>query len=113
MPRAPDDALRYVALEAFRKDPEKHALKTASGKLEIHCQALADLVDRSGWTRIRAIPTYNPPVEGYEATFADWASKSKGPFPLQCQNMKYLRRAHSTMDNVPWLREAFSPRNSG
>ncbi|KUO60382.1 MAG: hypothetical protein APF84_16935, partial [Gracilibacter sp. BRH_c7a] len=31
----------------------------------------------------------------------------KGEFPLQVINPHYLRRSHSILDNIPWLREAW------
>ncbi|MFZ5817220.1 MAG: molybdopterin-dependent oxidoreductase [Bacillota bacterium] len=105
--RRPGDNFGFIAYEAFRKDPEKNALKTASGKLEIHCRALADLIKGYGWTEVDPIPTYNPATEGYEETFKDWKGKVKGEFPLQAVNPHYLRRSHSIFDNVGWLRESF------
>ncbi|OGA87357.1 MAG: dimethyl sulfoxide reductase subunit A [Betaproteobacteria bacterium RIFCSPLOWO2_12_FULL_66_14] len=108
LPRSPDDNFGYVYLKAFREDPEKRPLKTASGKLEIHCQALADFVSRRGWTEIRPIPTYNPPLEGYEATFKDWTNKLKGDYPLQLYNLHMPRNAHTFFDNAAVLREAFA-----
>lgn len=105
--RRPGDKLGFIAYEAFRKDPEKNKLKTASGKLEIHSKALQELIRGYGFTEIKPIPTYNPPTEGYEATFKDWKGKAKGDYPLQAINPHYLRRSHSIFDNVGWLREAF------
>jgi anaerobic dimethyl sulfoxide reductase subunit A len=101
------DKFGFIAYEAFRKDPEKNKLKTASGKLEIHSKALADLIKGYGFTEIKPIPTYNPATEGYEATFKDWKGKVKGDFPLQAINPHYLRRSHTVFDNIGWLREAF------
>ncbi len=107
VPRKPGDAFRHVPLQAFREDPEAHPLATRSGKLEIHCQALADFVGSCGWNELRPIPAYNPAREGYEDTFDDWETRKKGPFPLQFYSVHYLRRANSTYDNVSWLREAW------
>jgi anaerobic dimethyl sulfoxide reductase subunit A len=107
VPRSPGDNFGFIPLAAFREDPENNPLKTASGKMEIHCQALADYIDWCGWTQVRPIPTYNPPIEGYEDTFSDWEQKVKGSFPLQLLNSKSPRCVHSTLNNVPWLREAF------
>ncbi|WP_338835257.1 dimethyl sulfoxide reductase subunit A [Neomoorella thermoacetica] len=107
VPRKPGDKLGFIALKDFREDPQGHPLKTATGKLEIYSQALAKMVKDKGWTQIRPIPTYNPPREGYEDTFADWAKKVKGDYPLQLITPHYLRRSHSVFDNIPWLREAF------
>lgn len=105
--RKPGDNLGFIAYEKFIKDPVANPLKTASGKLEIHSQALADFVKSKGFTEIKPIPTYNPAAEGYEATFKDFNSKAKGDYPLQVINPHYLRRSHSIFDNIPWLREAW------
>jgi len=107
VPRAPGDKFGFIAKAAFRKDPEKSPLKTASGKLEIHCQALSNVIGSYGWNKLPATPKYNPPVEGVEATFADWKNQVKGKYPLQLYTIHYMRRSHSTLDNVLWLREAF------
>jgi anaerobic dimethyl sulfoxide reductase subunit A len=107
VPRSPGDTLGHIPLKAFLEDPLAHPVATPSGKLEIHCQALADFVRSCGWTEVQAIPAYNRAREGYEDTFADWERREKGDFPLQFYSVKYLRRAHSVYDNVPWLREAW------
>ncbi len=105
--REQGDAHTFIAHKAFREDPEANPLGTPSGKLEIHCQDIVDFVKNSGFTEIRPIPTYNPPIEGYEDTFADWEKKEKGDYPLQLFTIHYRRRSHSIFDNIPWLREAF------
>jgi anaerobic dimethyl sulfoxide reductase subunit A len=75
--------------------------------LEIFCQALSDWIKASGFNLKDPLPKYDPPIEGYEATFADWEAKVKGDYPLQLYTIHYQRRSHSSFDNVPWLREAF------
>jgi anaerobic dimethyl sulfoxide reductase subunit A len=107
IPRAPGDNHGFVYLEDFRRDPEAHPLKSRSGKLEICCQPLAEAVNRLGWSRIRPIPTYNPPLEGYEATFSDWRKRVKGDYPLQVYNVHMPSRAHSFFDNATVMRELF------
>ncbi len=107
VPRSTVDRFRHVPLQAFREDPEGHPLKTPSGRLEIHCQALSTFVGSCGWNEIQAIPAYQPAREGFEESYADWNRKEKGPFPLQFYSVHYLRRAHSIYDNVSWLREAW------
>jgi anaerobic dimethyl sulfoxide reductase subunit A len=107
IPRAPGDNHRFVYLEDYRRDPEGHPLKSRSGKIEIHCQAIADAVNRLGWSRIRPIPTYNPPLEGYEATFSDWGKRIKGEYPLQVYNVHMPRQAHSFFENATVMRELF------
>jgi anaerobic dimethyl sulfoxide reductase subunit A len=105
--RKPGDKFGYIAKAAFRADPEQNPLKTASGKLEIHCQALSDVIGSYGWTKLPPIPKYSPPLEGVEDTYSDWDKNIKGEFPLQLFTIHYARRSHSTLDNVLWLREAF------
>lgn len=103
---------------AFRSDPEANPLPTtASGKLEIYCQAKADWFDmvngyENGGTGIMdfvqpgPLPKHLQAPETYEASFADWDNKVKGEFPIQMTHVHYLRRAHTDCDNLPWLREA-------
>ena len=105
--RAPGDAFTFIAAKAFRDDPAANPLKTTSGKYEIHCQMLADHIAAYGFTTIAPIATYSVPVEGYEATFSDFAGKVKGEYPLQITNPHNLRRSHSVFDNVTQLRKAF------
>jgi anaerobic dimethyl sulfoxide reductase subunit A len=105
--RKPGDNFGFIAGKAFRADPEKNALKTASGKLEIHCQALATKIATYGLTKIPPIAQYNRPVEGIEDTYSDWDKKIKGDFPLQLVTIHYPRRSHSVFDNIIQLRHAF------
>jgi len=106
-PRKPGDQFGHIVLKDFIDDPETNPLPSASGKFEIHCQALADKIEAVGFETIRPIPVYKPPIEGYEDTFADWERKIKGEYPLQLLNLHVPRRAHSNFDNVRWLQEAF------
>ena len=98
---------RMIANKAFRDDPEANPVGTASGKLEIHCQALSDKILSHGYTTTPPIPQYRPPLQGIEDTYADWDNKIKGDFPLQIYTIHYMRRAHSALDDIPQLREAF------
>lgn len=100
VPRAPGDNLGLIYFEDFRKDPEANPLNTETGKLQIHSQKLADEVTNYGWTELPPIPKYIPPPEGVE-------DARSGEYPLQLYSIHYMRRSHSTYDNVPWLREAF------
>ena len=56
--RKEGDNFEFIAHKAFRDDPEANPLKTPSGKLEIHCQDIADFVKNSGFDQIRPIPAY-------------------------------------------------------
>lgn len=102
------DNYGYIAFEDFVNDPEANPLDTDSGKLEIYCQKLADMVNGMGFSEIKPIPTYIPVSNGYESTFSDWDAQTKGDYPLQVINPHYLRRSHTVFDNVPWLREAWA-----
>ena len=105
--RAPSDKFTFISGAAYVKDPVKNALKTATGKLEIHCQPLADHIAAYGFTKIAPIAKYTPAVEGYEDTFSNFASHTPGDYPLQIINPHNLRRSHSVFDNVKQLRKAF------
>lgn len=107
VPRTEGDKFGHIFLEDFIRDPEANPLKTESGKLEIHCRKLAEAIEKVGFSTIEPIPVYVKPTEGYEDTFSDWDNKIKGDFPLQLFSLHVLRRAHSSFDNSPWLREAF------
>ena len=61
-----------------------------------------------GYGEVRPIPAYQAPLYGYEDTFADWERKEKGAYPFQMVSMHYLKRTHSTLDNVSWLNEIFA-----
>lgn len=106
--RKQGDNFGYIAFEDFANDPEKNPLETKSGKLEIYCQDLADMVNQMGFSHIEPIPTYIAPENGYESTFSDWRAGTKGDYPMQVINPHYLRRSHTVFDNVPWLREAWA-----
>ncbi|BAS26153.1 molybdopterin-dependent oxidoreductase [Limnochorda pilosa] len=106
-PRKPGDKFGHIVLKDFVDDPREHPLASPSGKIEIHCQTLADKIEAVGFSKIRPIPAYTPPTEGYEDTFSDWDKKVKGEYPLQLLNLHVPRRAHSNFDNTRWLQEAF------
>jgi anaerobic dimethyl sulfoxide reductase subunit A len=107
VPRSPGDNFTFIAGKSFRDDPEANPVRTASGKLEIHCQALADRINAYGFIALPPIPQYHPPEEGVEDTYDNWQMKKKGPYPLQLFTIHYPRRSHSVFDNVRQLREAF------
>ncbi len=101
VPRAEGDGLEAIPYKEFREDPVANPRSTASGKLEIYCQALADAVNNAGWSKIEPYPTHIPQENGFEATQGD------SKYPFQVFNPHYLRRSHTTLDNVKWLREAW------
>ncbi|WP_282097099.1 molybdopterin dinucleotide binding domain-containing protein [Morganella morganii] len=103
--RTPDDNYGYIAYEDFIRDPAANPRPTPSGKFEIYCETLVEKAKECGWTELPPIAEYIPSASGYEASFKDFSKKEKGDYPFQVYNPHYLRRSHSTLDNVPWLRE--------
>lgn len=105
--RTANDKLGHTELSGFISDPEGKPLNTRTGKLQIYCDALSEWVKANGFNLKDPLPKYDPPIEGYEETYADWDNKVKGDYPLQLYTIHYQRRSHSSFDSVPWLREAF------
>lgn len=106
IPRKPGDNFGFIAYKDFIDDPEGNPVSSESGKFEIYCKAINEL-SKKAYSEIAPIPKYEPKVHGYETTFEDWDKKKKGKYPYQVINPHYLRRSHSTFDNVPQLREAW------
>ncbi|MBR4209032.1 MAG: molybdopterin-dependent oxidoreductase [Lachnospiraceae bacterium] len=108
--RYPGDPYGSIGLQGFIEDPEKNKRGSKSGKLEITCQAKADLFNSFGlidWD-YKPYPEYIVPNQGYEHTFKDGViGGEKGELPYLLYDIHYLRRSHSTLDNCPWLREAW------
>jgi anaerobic dimethyl sulfoxide reductase subunit A len=98
--RYPNDPYGFIPFKDFVENPEEKPLTTESGKFEIYCKNLEKDVTAYGWTKQPAIPMYNPPKEGFEETI-------NSDYPIQLFSIHYGRRAHSNLDNVPWLREAY------
>jgi anaerobic dimethyl sulfoxide reductase subunit A len=105
--RSPGDHLSFIAFKDFRDNPQANPLKTPSGKLHIFSQDLTDEIKLYGWTEVAPIAQYVAAVEGFEETFKDWDHRVKGDYPFQLITPHYLRRAHSVLDNIPWLRRAW------
>ena len=89
-----------VAFADFRRDPAQHPLRTSSGKIEIFSATLHAL----------GRPKEMPAVPKY---IQEWESPS-GPeaktHPLQAIGHHSMARAHSTLEGVDWLEEAFPQR---
>jgi anaerobic dimethyl sulfoxide reductase subunit A len=100
-----------IALADFRRDPEKHPLKTPSGKIEIFSKTLYEM---GRLDDIPAVPKYIPewenpiPEEASGTTASDRIPTKK--YPLQAIGHHSLARVHSTHDNNEWLQEAFPQR---
>lgn len=99
--RSEDDNHSYIAFKDYIDDPKAHPLETETGKFEIYCRALSDQVAGYGWTTIAPIAKYQELPRGFEST-------KQGEFPLQLITPHYMRRAHSSLDSNPWMREAFT-----
>jgi anaerobic dimethyl sulfoxide reductase subunit A len=105
------DNLGFIALKDYVDDPvnKSRADFTESGKLEIACPALARYVDACGYDEMPKSPIgkYVKPIEGYEDTFSNWASKTKGDYPLQLLTLHSWRSGHSWGHNYPLVSKAF------
>ncbi len=110
--RSEGDGLGYIAYEDFVSDPQMHPRPSASGKIELYCQAKADIFPRLGWQQegneVKPYANYLVGSRGYEESFGDWDAKEKGAYPIQVFNGHYLRRSHSSFDSTGYLREAFA-----
>ena len=82
VPRSEGDNFGFTEYENFRNDPETYDT-ILPAVVEIYSQPYADKVTGYGFTVKHPLPTYDPPVEGYQDTFSDWGNKVKGDYPLQ------------------------------
>lgn len=101
VPRSNGDNFGYIAFADYIADPASNPLDTETGKFEIYCRALSDQVAGYGWSTIAPIAKYQEVPRGYEST-------KTGAYPLQMVTPHYMRRAHSSLDSNPWMREAFT-----
>ncbi len=109
--RTKDDGLGHIGYQKFVEDPEANPRTSASGKLEIYCQARYNLMksfEYPGIDQYKPYPTYVVPCVGYESTFEEGKiGGKKSEYPYLMYNPHYLRRSHSVFDNCPWLRETW------
>lgn len=105
--RTPGDDLGNIAFKDFIDNPETNPVKSESGKFEIHCRKYAEIINKRGYSKVRPIPTYSRPVQGYEETFADWRNKVKGEYPYQVITVHHLSKGHTNFAQNPWLTEAW------
>jgi anaerobic dimethyl sulfoxide reductase subunit A len=89
-----------VALTDFRRDPAAHPLRTPSGRIEIFSTALHAV------GRPRDIPAVPKYIQEWESPFGPEAKT----YPLQAVGHHSMARAHSTLEGVDWLEEAFPQR---
>ena len=118
-PRREGDNFDFVQYRAFRENPDANPLIRArpdaagggrwnpSGKIEIYSQTKADVMHAMGRSVIKPYPSYRPVLNGYEDSYSNWQTRTKGPYPYQLTNPHYAKRAHTNLDNVLVMREAF------
>lgn len=106
VPRKAGDNFGYIGYKDFIEDPEANPRGSASGKLEIYCQAKADAINGIGYAQkeLKPYPTYHKTA--YEDSFADWSKKQSGTYPFLMYQPHYLRRAHTNYDENIWTQEA-------
>jgi biotin/methionine sulfoxide reductase len=80
----------YILFENFRRDPERHPLKTPSGRIEIVSDAVAAL----DYAECPAHPAWIPPAEWLGSTAAE-------QFPLHLVTHQPVSRLHSQADPGP------------
>lgn len=90
----------FIAYKGFRENPKANPLTTASGKIEIYSQALADIA--ATWQlpegdAITALPEHVSTLDG-------WDDKKRKELPLQLIGFHYKARTHSTYGNVELLK---------
>ena len=107
VPREQGDNLGYIGYKDFIDDPEANPRGSASGKMEIYCQAKADSINGIGYAQeeLKPYPTYHPST--YENSFSNWEAKESGTYPFLMYRPHYLRRAHTNYDENVWTQEAF------
>lgn len=90
-----------VPFKDFHDNPEKHPVKTPSGKLEIFSKRLWELGQKWELAEgdvITGLPEYTPTWEGVSDPLRE-------EFPLQLIGHHYKQRTHSTYGNVDWLKQ--------
>lgn len=107
--RKQGDNYGYIAYEDFVKDPDANPLENSeSGKFEIYCQKASDVISSMGYSEVSPIPEYVEKADGFEATFSDFSSQTKGEYPYQMFNPRSLRSIMNSLVNVPQLKEAIA-----
>ena len=103
VPRSEGDAYGFIGYAQYVADPVANPLPSASGKIELYCQAKADEFNAPGAPGVQPVkpyPTYRTSPRGFDTLSDD--------FPFMAYNPHYYRRTHSCLDNVGWDREAWA-----
>ena len=96
----------FIGYADYIKDPAANPLKTKSGKLEITCQAKADLFNSIGLIdqEYQPYPEYLVPTVGYETTFKDGKIDGEaGEYPYLMFNPHYFRRSPQRVQQLPMV----------
>jgi anaerobic dimethyl sulfoxide reductase subunit A len=88
----------------FIADPVANPLQTASGKIEIFSTMFAQHNATVG------DPAYSPPIPKYVQEWESPFGPEAEEYPLQAMGHHYMRRTHSTWDNIDWMEESFPQR---
>jgi anaerobic dimethyl sulfoxide reductase subunit A len=86
----------YVEFEENTRGPSPKPFPTPSGKIELYSARLA----AQGDARL-------PPIPQYVETWESPADPLAREFPLQLITTHTARRAHTTFETMPWLRELY------
>lgn len=86
----PEGGKPFIFMEAFRQDPQRHPIKTASGKIELFSETIAGF----GLTDFAPHPEWQPPQEWLGAEISQ-------RFPLHMISVQPGDRLHSQMDATP------------
>ena len=84
--KLPERQTPEILFEAFRKDSEKHPLKTPSGKIEIFSQTVAEF----GYADCPGHPVWHAPAE--------WLGATDCPYPLHLLSNQPRTKLHSQLD---------------
>jgi len=88
----------------FIADPEANPLTTPTGKIEIFSVAMAKHNETIG------DPAESPPIPKYVQEWESPFGPEAEEYPLQAMGHHYVRRTHSTWDNIDWMEDAFPQR---
>lgn len=98
-PRRFGDNLMTVPYKQYYDDPEGHPLSTESGKFEIYCRKLAEMVSAMGYTELS-------PIAKWQYGKKQGVGRTTDEYPLLMWTPHSLARAHGAFRFTPSLREA-------